>query len=95
MAPVCRVPVSVRLGGRVCPALTRLVMLGVTYMVYVMVDPVNVSRAGVGHTAPWMSVPMLVQAMVSAPTPLQGYHGHGLVTVRQVGQEGTAQHSWR
>jgi len=95
MVPVSLVSVTVSLAGKECPVETSLVIHAVTYMVCVMEDPVCVPRGGVGHTAPWMSVLMPVQAMVSVPTLLQECPGHGLVTARLAGLDQTAPHSWR
>ena len=95
MVPVSLVSVTVSLAGKECPVETSLVIHAVTYMVCVMEDPVCVPRGGVGHTAPWMSVLMPVQAMVSVPTLLQECPGHGLVIVRLAGLDQTAPHSLR
>ena len=85
--------VNVLQAGKDWHVMRSLVMHAAISMVHVLLGPVFARRAGVEHTAHWMSVLTHVQVMVCAPKVLLVCPGH--VSARMAGLELTAPHSWR
>ena len=82
--------VSAMKDGKENGARGDLVTQGVTIMEPVMMGPVSVTRAGRGHTAPWMDVLMPAVGMDSVSNPLVWTHlSYGPADVTMGGLEET------